>query len=332
MKKLTAEEFRTLLWSETTSSDQIRPYVSLQQTAGGPFSPSFVPNPEWVESDGLESALSIGNAWCRWRRRRRFQRRSTAGDQSPVIVSEGDSWFQFPILIDDIIDQLENDFLVWSCGAAGDTAEDVIFESPEYMKALDEQAERVRAFLLSIGGNDVIGEDDHDNPVLLKLLYRRSPDRRSPGKLINRAELKRIMDRLERAYRKVVKTVRSDPRFETLPVLIHGYDYPIPYPAFRTDPRRPFWASNNEWLGGPMADKMIDDHDTQKEILKILIDEFYDMLERVGSEDAHVHVVDLRKTLPRVDMWEDEIHATDRGYAIVADKFRRVLGRVIPTP
>ena len=46
---------------------------------------------------------------CRLRRRWAFEAKISEGYAGPIIVSEGDSWFQFPILLDDTIDNLSRD-------------------------------------------------------------------------------------------------------------------------------------------------------------------------------------------------------------------------------
>lgn len=184
--------------------------------------------------------MTIGNWWCRRRRRARFERRVAAGEELPVIVSEGDSWFQFPFIIEDVIDHLSRYYLVWSYGAAADTAENIIFDNPEYMEALDEQTDRVTGFLLSAAGNDVIGEDESGKPVLSRLLHKKGGGRDTTYELVNKAALTRVTDKLRDAYLKVIATVRADARFDTLPILMHGHDYALPHPVGRADPRNPF--------------------------------------------------------------------------------------------
>ena len=68
----------------------------------------------------------------------------------------------------------------------------------------------------------------------------------------------------------------------------------------------------------------------RRAIVRLLIDATYDMLVRVAgdSDRTGVHVVDDRGTLPEVTDRADEIHATDEGFARVADRFRTVLREV----
>ena len=328
-RKITFEEFKRMLEDPEVPDSEIRKYLRAAPESSGAFAPQFQPDPEKVEADPFESALTIGNSLSRWRRRRRFQRRQNRGDNRPVIVSEGDSWFQFPLIIDDVIDHLEDDFLVWSSGAAGDTAQNMIFDNPEYMEALDEQADQVRAFLLSAAGNDVIGEDANGEPVLRSLLHRRRPDRNQAHQLINRAALGRVLDKLRDGYQRVIQDIRNDDRFLKLPILIHGYDYALPYPVSRADPRRPFWADRDEWLGSAFKSKDIDDRQVRRQIIEILINELYQLLDEIAANDADVHVIDVRNTLTKVTDWADEIHGTSDGFRRVARKFRETLNRVI---
>ena len=325
-------EFRAMLEDSTVPDELIAAYLCPSNNRGG-FNPTFRPDPELVEQDQFKSAMTIGNWWCRWRRRARFNRRLAAGVSLPVIVSEGDSWFQFPFVIKDVIDHLGSDYLIWSNGAAGDTADNMLLNNSEYMTALDEQADKVSAFLLSAAGNDVIGQDESGVPVLASLLYKRTASRRTADELINTAALGKVMGKLKRAYLKVISDVRSDGRFTTLPILVHGYDYALPFPHSNNDLRDPYWAANDEWLGAPMKDKGIMEHAVRIEIVERLIQTLYRMLCNIATTNPNVHVVDVRGTLTRVRHWADEIHGTSAGFRLIAAKFRQVLNKVVvPKP
>ena len=172
--KISSEEFRRLMTDPETPERELRPFLHVEADSSRPFQPVITPDPERVAISETElqyeSAMAIGNGICRWRRQQRFLRRLRRGDRAPVLVTEGDSWFQFPFLIDDVIDHLDQDHLIWSTGAAGDTAQNMVFGRPEYLEALDQQAERVSAFLFSAAGNDVLGEGADGRPVLEKLV------------------------------------------------------------------------------------------------------------------------------------------------------------------
>jgi hypothetical protein len=69
-----------------------------------------------------EAAMTFANSISRMRRRLRFEGMLANGYSGPILVSEGDSWFQYPIRLDDTIDHLYSRGLaVRSLDAAGDT-------------------------------------------------------------------------------------------------------------------------------------------------------------------------------------------------------------------
>ncbi|RYH09187.1 trypsin-like peptidase domain-containing protein [Tropicimonas sp. IMCC6043] len=327
-ERISLAGFQSMLDDPSVPDSEIAEYLKAESGVGA-FDPVFVPDPELVDTGREERGMVIGNRICRQRRRARFWWRRRNGVDLPVIVTEGDSWFQFPFLIEDVVDHLDAGYLAYSCGAAGDTARNMIFDAPEYMSALDEQAKDVAAFLLSAAGNDVIGADENGVPALERILHRRSDAKRTAHQLVNKTELNRVLAALREGYETVVRTIRSDARFANLPILFHGYDYALPFPAGARDPRDPPYAGRDHWLGAPMAAKEIDDPELRREIVEILIDALYDMLESVAETDQHVHVVDIRGTLPRLRDWTDEIHATSDGFARVAERFSGVLRDVV---
>ena len=332
MAKLPLADLRRMLADPDIPEKSLRRYLRPSGDGAGAFNPEVVPDPETVEITedelALESALGFGNALCRFRRRKAFERRIARGDPAPVLVAEGDSWFQFPFLIDDVIDQLNGDFNVWCVSAAGDTAQNIVHLNPEYMRALDAQAGRVQAFLFSAAGNDVIGEDENGVPVLSRLL-RQNTGAGPVEDLIDRAALDRTLGFLRDSYQKVIDTIRADARFATLPIVVHGYDYA--FPGAPGDERDPIYARPDEWLGGPLRAKGITHPSTQRAVVGFMIDALYDMLFALAGDPAKtgVHVVDVRKTLWRKTDWADEIHGTDDGFAMVAEKFRAVIDAAI---
>ena len=335
MTKITYDELERMLRDPAVPDSAIAPYLKADREQGGPFDPRVVPDPARVAMDAtaefrVESAMRWANSICRWRRQRRFEARIAAGERLPVLVSEGDSWFQFPFLLDDVVDCLGTDHLIWSLDAAGDTAENMVRRKPEYLAGLRERRADVAAFLFSAAGNDVIGEDEFGEPVL-KSLVKSFTAGKDAAWHVNQVRLGEVLLFLEGAYNEVMATIRAE--FPALPVLIHGYDYAIPggHPG---EWRSPEWAAVDEWLGGPFAERGIHDLALQQGIIRILIDALYDMLHRIAGDNAvsNIHVVDVRGTLRREE-WADEIHGTSEGFARVAELFRGKLREVgVPLP
>jgi hypothetical protein len=336
MPKIDYREFKAKLRDIDTPDEEIARYLTVDAEGSAPFDPLVIPDPDKVEMDAeaafeVESALDWANCVSRWRRQQTFRRRIAEGEgrHRPVLVSEGDSWFQFPFLIKDVIDQLGAEHLIWSLDAAGDTADNMVNRRAEYMDGLREQkANNVKGFLFSAAGNDVIGQDALGNPVLASLVKPFQAGKDAAWH-IDMAHLSEVLRFLETAYRKVVATIRAEPGFERLPIFVHGYDYAIPG-GFPGDPRHPSWAKQDQWLGRPLRDKGIEDLALQRGIIRVLLDSLYDMLFKVAGTSAQtrVFVVDVRNTL-KLETWADEIHGTDEGFRLVGKKFAKVIADAI---
>lgn len=333
-ERISYSQYQEMLRDVDVADEEIAAY-SIIEKGEGAFDPVIKPNPDLVEMTPAdveaEDAMRIGNGVARWRRQRRFNRRREAGESLPVLVSEGDSWFQFPLFIRELIDNLDDDYLIWSIGAAGDTARNIVFSDigmgkTEYMSALKRFKGEVRGFLFSAAGNDVIGEDpDTKRPMLEDLLVPFENSITDPRDLLHQSAIDKVLDFLDEAYQKVIKDIRAEPGFEALPIFIHGYDYVFPYPWGQTDPRSPRWADKNAWLGRPLDAKGIVQPDLRRGVLKLLIDQLYGRFEKIARESAHVWVVDCRGAMPDVQDWADEIHGTSSGFAKVAARFRQAI-------
>lgn len=185
MSKLPYGEFKRILVDPNIPDGKIGEFLTFDRELAGPFDPRPLPDPDRVELNAEarfdigteENAMRWANRASRERRHLRFRLRRAAGERLLCLVSEGDSWFQFPFIIEDIIDHLGRDYLVWSLDAAGDTAENMVNRRPEYLHALlaRQQDGPVAAFLFSAAGNDVIGEDELGVPVLSALLKEHVP-------------------------------------------------------------------------------------------------------------------------------------------------------------
>jgi hypothetical protein len=116
-------------------------------------------------------------------------------------------------------------------------------------------------------------------------------------------------------------------------ILIHGYDYPVP------DGRGyagGFWVLPGPWLEPQFRGRGYQALAESTDLMVTLIDRFNDMVSSVASERAlaHVHYVDLRRTLS-ADLtgnryrkaWANELHPTGDGFKRVAEKFDQAIRR-----
>ena len=271
----------------------------------GRMGPELRPNPALVT--GLEAQIeggaliSLANGFMRRRRHRAYRRRIRGGWSGPRFVSEGDSWFQYPTRLQDIIDHLMKNNAILSLGAAGDELKD-IRRQREILLNID--AEGASALLLSAGGNDLF-----DNGQLGRLIEPPVPGA-SGADLVGPtfdAFLQGMVEQYLDLFRRVHRA------FPKVHILIHGYG-----PAF---PR------GGSWIEKPLTEAGVP-LEVQHEVVIEILKRFNATLKRLSERPefhgrlVHVDVTDIG-TDP--GDWHDEIHLDGPNYKKVADRFQKVL-------
>jgi len=258
-----------------------------------------------------------------------LQALSGGSGSAGVLVAEGDSWFDYPGT--DVLSVLEDSFGydVESVAHKGDRVEDMAYgggQLDKFTRTLEKVIRRgtiPKAILLSGGGNDIAGDEFR---VLLN--HAESPvsglDKRVLDGVINY--------RLFYSYLTIIAAITAVCKAKagrTLPILVHGYDYPI------ADGRGywgGWWKLPGPWLEPGFREKGFVDPARMDKILTTMIDTFNKMLVRVAAEPAFAHVtfVDLRGTLPKTPSqykkwWDNELHPTKKGFKRVAALFAAAL-------
>jgi lysophospholipase L1-like esterase len=257
------------------------------------------PAPEPIHRAALRASANFVSRGLRWQT---YQERLVENPHRMRIVAEGDSWFQYPFVLTDIVDHLLETFAIRCVSSAGDTLADLLAsKDSELLPVIAE--EQARICILSVGGNDLIGEG-----VLLGRIRDYHPDL-NPAAYFNEA-----FDHALSAFAELLGQYagRIFERCPEVRVLIHSYDYVIP--------------AGQRWLGQPMRARGIIDPALQREIARSLIDRFHSAMaqvaERVGPE--RLVLVDCRGAVPE-DEWYDELHPNEAGFARIADRFRQRL-------
>ena len=248
-----------------------------------------------------------------------------------LLIAEGDSWFDYPF--NDVLRFLEDDhgYDIETVAHRGDRVEDMAYSGgqfEEFARRLEKLLREGRVpdgVLISGGGNDIAGEEFG---VLLNHSSSGLP-------ALNQDIMRGIIDiRLRNAYAflvggltEIAKRYLNRP----IPILMHGYDYPVP------DGRGFFggWGPfPGPWLQPGFHRKGHQDRARNIQVMEDLIDAFNIMLDRVSRapEFHHVRYIDLRGTLAndqtyRTD-WANELHPRPRGFAAVAAKFESAMTRV----
>lgn len=282
-----------------------------------------------------KAALSSGSGHAKSLvARYKSARRGVPRRAAPVLlVAEGDSWFDYPF--HDVLESLEDDFQyrVESVAHKGDTVEGMAYDENQLnglcrlLMKLGEDRRIPKAILLSAGGNDIAGDE---LAVLLNHKKSHLPS-------LNENVVAGVIDeRLRFAIVTVAKTVTELSRAafgRVLPILTHGYDYPVP------DGRG--YAGGAFFLPGPWLEpsfrkKGYQDLAERALLMRRLIDRFNATVAAVagGPGLEHLRYVNLRGTLspetPRryKEWWNDELHPTGKGFKEVARKFFTEIERV----
>lgn len=291
---------------------ELAKYFMIDDERSGLFHPALMLNPETVELpadvDELrarsEAAMNFANGIARLRRRSRFDRMIADGYAGPILVSEGDSWFQYPILLADTIDHLyDKGLAVRSLDAAGDTLENMLRER-EYIETIRETGASI--FLFSAGGNDALGGGN-----LRAHLRDFDPALSAAAHLL--PSFDQLLDHALSMYERVLRDAEALPGVVTI---CHGYDYVIP--------------NHGKWLGKPMESRGITDSTIQRSITAEMIDRFNTRLRRLvaGFGNRAVHV-DARGAVGNtLNNWHDELHPKNAGYGRVAELFAQAIGQV----
>lgn len=299
-QQITLSELKAKIRDIDTPDEEIAAYLVEAPDVSDAFAPQVRINPELVDDEGVEAdvAMRFFNAMSKRRRQKRYQRKIDNGWSGLRIVSEGDSWFQYPFLLRDVIDQLFDDYAIYSLGAAGDLVQDML-DQDEIMQAVRQKQPHV--FLISGGGNDLLGDG------MLKTAVHPFKAGRAAKDYPNATFGKRLKDIIG-VYRSIFTALLAE--FPGLKILCHGYDYAQP--------------DNARWLGKPMASLGIKDKALQTRIVAEMINRFNAALVTLAAEfpGSVVRVSCLNAV---GDNWHDELHPNNRGYADAADKFRSVI-------
>ncbi len=276
--------------------------------------------------------------------------RQTADKQYFRIYAEGDSWFQFPVFIKDIIDWLDekDDFLIASDAYGGDWITNILYDG-QYVSGLSNYAPDF--FLISGGGNDIVGSykiamlvDEHPDYKVDK--YKNPQEIKSVNLELTEEE-KQTIYHGHKFFTKEFHALILVFRFQYTLLFSHlykdenkhnhvisitqGYDYPIPDNKRRfslTTPLQPVVNSlldTGKWLFTPLMIKKVLNRGNQRSILFAMIYEFNEMMAQFALDFEKVYHVDSRGLARDQSDWYDELHLKSQHFKTVAKAYEHII-------
>lgn len=295
-------DLERMLADDATPDEAIAPYLRATGRHGMPFVPMVSAEEALVSAPATRGivGLTVKSLNDRTNRQRRaaFRQKIDAGWKGLRLLAEGDSWFLYPLLLKDVVDNLSDDYAILSEAAAGDTLESMV-SGREALSALIGE-HRMHGLLLSGGGNDIAGD------ALKRYLSPPAGSSAEPAAYIGRAYgefLGGSRDRLGELIGYLLK------RHPELHIFCHGYDWPFP-------------RDGGHWLSPAMTAHKVP-RDVQPAILKAMIDRYYEMLFALGRKTgSRLHIIDCRGLVGAAPEWFDELHPANAGFTRVSDRFR----------
>lgn len=305
-----------------------------------------------AESNVNLTSLGGFNRRSNRRREKIFRKRIKRGlrlhQPNTLILAEGDSWFQFPVFITDVIDWLikRKDYAIVSLAEAGDWLTNMIYDG-KYVEQLS--LLRPDIFLISGGGNDMVGSyrlasmvskdlgvgQDGGQRKILNDRYPNHLHLRTGGKYL-RKEFYAFILILKAQYWLLFRSIRSSTKFDKMRIITQGYANAIPSFSCSFDIRYPHksfinWIlKNGQWLKYPLFLAGIPDQDNEstdihRKIVKTMIHELNAMFFELSQKFENVHHVDSRTEITRDDQWFDELHLKSSEFKKVAKNIEHLI-------
>ena len=296
-----------LLADDNTPDEGLAEYIKPAPLRALPLAPVMTIDDSKVEIPPNRGIIGLSvmslNERANRRRLAAYQAQIDGGWKSLKLLAEGDSWFFYPILLKDILDNLSEHYAVYSMAAAGDTLENMVRGISHFEELIEKH--KFEALLLSAGGNDIAGD-------MLRTYLTNLPPPVKPAEsyLSSNFEtaLGTIQERLDGLFSRLIT------RFPDLKIFCHGYDWPFP--------RR-----GGLWLAPALLAQEVPDP-IQHAILKIMIDRYYGMLGKLAEKHrGKIMVVDCRGAVGDIQSWFDELHPLNPGYARAAGRFRDLINQ-----
>ncbi|MCP3922492.1 MAG: SGNH/GDSL hydrolase family protein [Desulfobacterales bacterium] len=332
-REFTDIELNELLNDESFSAKDLRPILLKL----------FDKNEDTIKNDSGADKGIMGK-WNRKSFRKReklFWKRINHGKVSKLILAEGDSWFEYPKFITEIIDHLNKrkDYAINSLAYGGDWISNILFEQ-QYIEKLS--LIKPDVFLISGGGNDIVGgkrlaqlvkkRKEIELPVDIDLNSHEGKFEFS-GECFNN-EFYTLLRLFRLQYKLLFKSIKLETKkFQDLKIITQGYDYAIPsskngfgFNIFRiARPITNYFIGNGKWLNTPLLLRGYNNRKERIAIVHGMIELFNNMIIEVGNEYENVYHIDSRGYVNERNGWYNELHPKSHEFKKIASVFEKCI-------
>ena len=240
--------------------------------------------------------------------------------QRLVIVSEGDSWFSYPLNAN-IADYIEmmSDFSMLRLEHNGDQAREILGVGSEQLKKLKYYLKSypLDALLMSAGGNDLVAKD-------LPRVLNKKVVGATWQSTIKLDVLTTVLDEVVAGFARLLDA--RDALRPKCVVVAHSYCYFQPTGRKATGPFG--LLTVGPWMRPVLLAKGIDPATEGVELARYLVDELHARLQGLAATHPRFELVDMRAALPVDEVhWADEIHPSGTGFRRLAQDYWRPLLR-----
>lgn len=305
--RLHYSDLERLLADPSAPDEVLATYLKAIPGRSGPLVPEIVADEGMVDVPRSRGIIGLSikalNDRAHRQRAEAYRKRIDGGWSGLRLLAEGDSWFQYPVLLRDVVDNLSAHYAVYSEASAGDTLANMLGGLTQLESLIREH--RFDGLLLSAGGNDIAGK------ALLDHLLPHTEERPNPESYLGNRFSNFLAD-TRRSYDEFFRRLTT--AFPELHIFCHGYDWPYP-------------RANGSWLAPALMERQIP-ATVQFDILHLMIDRYYDALKATADRYAgRVHVVDCRSAVGDIGEWFDELHPRNSGFVRVSERFSRAIDK-----
>jgi len=239
------------------------------------------------------------------------------------IVSEGDSWFAYPRefiiagrssnVIDFVKKRLRKQnrkYNMLEMANNGDEIVDILSGESKLNILNIIKSNKVDFFLISGGGNDLVGKFDFE------YILRKNPTGTSPSDFMNKIRFDRKLSEIRNAYADLIDYCSQFSKNNNIKIITHTYGYAIPQ-------NKPASFIGGLIEIGPWMYPALKKYNVPKEhwkpIARNLINRLKSIIKSLHEQsNGRFHYVDSTQLIDEDD-WIDEIHLKPAGFKRVAD-------------